>query len=251
MEQILVFGLACPFWVSFRYPSTVNAHLSYPFPPPTTLYGMLNAARGKPQDWHADRDTWQFSLIIESSGLPVETFSKIMKVYEIKGKAEPLPNGKYPFGVFSRTTLIRQKLIGTRYSVYLKAQPEQLQEALQALSDPHWSLYLGESDDVVDVVEPRIVECIREPLNHAHSIIPGIQQGCRLVNVPLRYYQVGQRWTVDYQVYSLPPDDRGTELSKPIMAYMIEDRNVIFNDPNSSQTQSNVVRSSLGLPHRV
>ncbi|MXV73924.1 CRISPR-associated protein Cas5, partial [Candidatus Poribacteria bacterium] len=58
---------------------------TYPFPPPTTLYGMLNAARGMPQDWSDDRDKWQVSLVIESSGESIQTFSKILKIYEENG----------------------------------------------------------------------------------------------------------------------------------------------------------------------
>ena len=79
MEKILTFELICPFWSSFRNPSTVNVHVTYPFPPPTTLYGMLNAARGMPSDWHEDREAWQFALVIKYPGELVETFSKIMQ----------------------------------------------------------------------------------------------------------------------------------------------------------------------------
>ena len=68
MEKILTFGVICPFWASFRQPQAVNVHVTYPIPPPPTLYGMLNAARGKPQDWNIDRDNWQISLIVESKG---------------------------------------------------------------------------------------------------------------------------------------------------------------------------------------
>lgn len=235
MEQILTFRLVCPFWASFRNPGTVNVHVTYPFPPPTTLYGLLNAARGKPQDWNADRDEWQISLVIESGGTLVETFSKVKKAARQEEK-----------GLFGRTTLIRQKLIGVSYAVYLKASQSLLIEAQNALEDPCWPLYLGESDDVVDVVSPHIVNSGPEPVQEIHSIIPGVVEGCRLLKVPVRFHEKGRRWSVDYVLYSLPSVSEGVRLEKPMLAYGVEGRNVVFNgrENHTGKTKPDVIRSS-------
>jgi CRISPR-associated protein Cas5h len=204
MEQILTFKLICPFWTSFRNPGTINVHVTYPFPPLTTLYGFLNAARGMPQDWYQDRNDWQISLVVESKGKLVETFSKIMKVYEDKTTGEErtqrmLEGGSK--GFFDRTTLIRQKLLGSCYNVYLKAKPNLLEDAKHALEEPKWPLYLGESDDLVDVVSPYIVTESPKPVQHIHSVVPGIVEGCRLVNIPVKYYQIKERWVAVFILY--------------------------------------------------
>ena len=218
MEKILTFGAICPFWTSFRQPQTVNVHVTYPIPPPPTLYGMLNAARGKPQDWNVDRDNWQISLIIESKGEFLETFSKIFK---------PARDGE---GLFDRTILMRQKLIKVHYTIYIKANESLLVEAQQALNAPHWPLYLGESDDVVDIIYPRIVECQPIEVQQIHSIIPGFVEGCRLVNVPFRFTEASRsQWQTQRQIYSIPPDGESVTLSEPRLAYPIEGRNIIFN----------------------
>lgn len=232
MEKILTFGLICPFWTSFRNPGTVNVHATYPFPPLTTLYGMLNAARGMPQDWHDDRDEWQISLVIESRGKPIETFSKILKLYEEKRNKTEVAADQYGKAIFDRTTIIRQKIVGAHYLVYIKSSEALLEEAQSALMDPHWSLYLGESDDVVDVVSPKIVEVEMVSVQRIHSIIPGLAEDCRLVKVPQRFVKQGRSWRVEQQLYSMPPEGDGVELSEPKMAYSIEGRNVIF-DGNS------------------
>jgi len=246
MEQILTFKLICPFWASFRNPGTVNVHVTYPFPPLTTLYGFLNAARGMPQDWCLDRDDWQISLVVESKGKIIETFSKIMKVYEDKTGEERkrLMSEGSSKGVFDRTTLIRQKLLGSCYNVYLKAKPDLLEDAKHALEDPKWPLYLGESDDLVDVVSPHIVTESLKPVQQIHSVVPGIVEGCRLVNIPVRYYQIEKRWVADYRIYSLPPDKDGIEIAQTINAYTIEGRNIIFDGNDSSKAKPNVIRSS-------
>jgi len=266
MEQILTFKLICPFWASFRNPSTVNVHVTYPFPPLTTLYGFLNAARGMPQDWHQDRDNWQISLVVESRGKLIETFSKIMKIYDgdktkitEEEREKRILEGSSK-GLFDRTTLIRQKLLGSCYIVYLKAKPDLLEDAKHALEDPKWPLYLGESDDLVDVVSPHIVTESPKPVQHIHSIIPDIVEGCRLVNIPVRYYQIEKQevkkkkqteekkepWVADYRIYSLPPDKDGIELAQTINAYDVEGRNIIFDERNndSSKAKPNVIRSS-------
>jgi len=219
MEKILTFGAICPFWASFRQPQTVNVHVTYPFPPPPTLYGMLNAARGKPQDWNRDRSQWQLSLIVESSGIFLETFSKIFK---------PAREGG---ALFDRTILMRQKLVNVHYTIYLKASEPLLSEAQQALRAPHWPLYLGESDDVVDVIKPRVVESKPRDVQEVHSIIPGFVEGCHLVNVPSRYTETTrQQWQIDRQIYSIPPEGEAAMLTKPRQAYPIEGRNIVFDE---------------------
>ena len=223
MEKVLTFGLICPFWTSFRNPSTVNVHVTYPFPPPTTLYGMLNAARGMRSDWHEDREAWQFALAIKCPGMLVETFSKILQT----SRSDQNPDSPYDT---NRKTVIRQKIVGARYLVYIKSSDTLLEEARSALMDPYWSLYLGESDDVVDVVSPEIVEVDKVSVEHIHSILPGLAEGCRLVKVPYRFIKQGKNsWRVEQQLYSIPPDNEGIHLSEPKLAYPIEGRNIVFN----------------------
>ena len=219
MEQILTFSVICPFWASFRQPQTVNVHVTYPFPPPPTLYGMLNAARGMPQDWGADRDDWQLSLIIESKGQFLETFSKIFKPARESGS------------LFERTILMRQKLVKVHYTIYLKASESLLIEAQQALYAPYWPLYLGESDDVVDVISPRIIQSQPANVQQIHSIVPGFVEGCQLVNVPSRYTEAArEQWQMERQIYSVPPEGEPVVLTEPRLAYPIEGRNVIFDE---------------------
>ena len=141
---------------------------------------MLNAARGMPQDWQDDREEWQISLVIKSNGKLIQTFSKIMKIYEEKRKKAEAAKDKYGKGVFQKTTVMRQKMIDVSYTAYFKSTETRLIEAQQALLSPHWPLYLGESDDLVDVISPRIVEVEPIPVTHIHSIIPGLEQDCRL-----------------------------------------------------------------------
>jgi len=115
------------------------------------------------------------------------------------------------------------------YTVYLKAVETQLIQAHRALLSPQWPLYLGESDDLVDVLSPRIIEVESISVPCIHSILPGLAEGCRLVKVPHRFIKQGKNWHVEQQLYSIPPEGEGIELSESKMAYSIEGRNVIFH----------------------
>lgn len=183
---------------------------------------MLNAARGMQSDWHEDREAWQFTLVVESQGTLVETFSKIMQTPHSSRKGDSLYDT-------NRKIVIRQKLVGASYLVYIKSSEILLEEAKSALMNPYWSLYLGESDDLVDVVSPEIVEVDKVSVERIHSIIPRFAEGCRLVKVPYRFNKQGSSWHVEQQLYSIPPKDKGIKLSEPKLAYSIEGRNILFN----------------------
>ena len=45
--EALKFDLEVPFWCSFGDFSTLNIKLSYPFPPLTTLFGLIQNSMGK------------------------------------------------------------------------------------------------------------------------------------------------------------------------------------------------------------
>lgn len=184
---------------------------------------MLNAARGMQSDWHDDREAWQFSLVVKAQGTFVETFSKIMQT----SRRDQNPNSLYDM---NRKTVIRQKIVGASYLVYIKSNESLLEEARSALMDPYWSLYLGESDDVVDVNSPEIVEVDKVSVERIHSIIPRFAEGCRLVKVPNRFIQQSKNsWHVEPQLYSIPPEKDGIQLNEPKLAYPIGKRNVVFN----------------------
>ena len=125
--------------------------------------------------------------------------------------------------LFDRTILMRQKLIKVHYTIYLKTDEELLVESQQALCAPHWPLYLGESDDIVDIITPRIVECQLTEVQRIHSIIPGFVEGCQLVNVPTRYTEASrEQWQMHRQIYSIPPEGESVILSEPRLAYNID-----------------------------
>ena len=218
METILTFRLVVPFWSSFRVPTSINVHLSYPFPPFTTLYGLINSARGKPQDWQEDRKAYRFGLVVLKKGYGVEGFSKIMKISRSDTK------------VFDHTIVIRQKLLFSQYQVYVKGENSLLEETLLALQNPHWPLFLGESDDLVDLVEPCLTEAEAKDGSFVHSIIQGVVPNCSLVSIPVRFEFENKRWAPLSAVFSIPPEGEGVSLPYAMKIYTIGDKSILFHE---------------------
>ena len=157
-EVCLGLRLRVPFWCSFRDPISSNVHRTFPIPPPSTLYGLVAAALGLSQDDYSRRDEMRFATAIEKEGEQVESFSKWMKIAE-PAKDATQKEAREAMRVrglltadeatWVSTTLTRQKLIQPVWIVGVLCSSEVANEISRAFHNPHWPLYLGESDDSV------------------------------------------------------------------------------------------------------
>lgn len=135
--NILRADLQVPWWCSFRVPQSVNVHLTYPVPPPTTLYGLVANALGLPQDDYSWRSRLQFGVRILKRGSLIETYTQWQKWNPSKNAYTML--------------VTKQKLLKPAYRLYIGGEANHLEHISDALKDPARILYLGESDDVVEV----------------------------------------------------------------------------------------------------
>jgi|GEM_PF-2362671 len=140
--KVLTADLTVPGWCSFRIPHSINAHFTYLAPPPTTIYGLIANALGMRQDDYSLSKKLEINVRILKQGEIVETFSRWQKW-------NPAKNSMY-------TVLIKQKIIQPAYRIYLFSSAANLQMIMQALLNPARLLYLGESDDIVEINEVRL-----------------------------------------------------------------------------------------------
>lgn len=135
--KVLTADLTIPGWCSFRIPHSINTHLTYLAPPPTTIYGLIANALGMRQDDYSLLVKLGINVRILNQGEVVETFSRWQKW-------NPGKDNMY-------TTLMKQKIIQPAYRIYLSSSESILEAIRQALLNPARLLYLGESDDVVEI----------------------------------------------------------------------------------------------------
>ncbi len=87
--EILKFDLKVPYWCSFRHFGAINIQQTYPFPPPPTIFGMIQNALGKTQKPNAKEtfrdyrgyDNLNFSVVIRDTGEKLDDYANVMKGY--------------------------------------------------------------------------------------------------------------------------------------------------------------------------
>jgi len=212
--------LYVPFWCSFRDPLTSNVHRTFPVPPPSTLYGLVAAALGLPQDDQSYRTAIRFAVAIDQSGDLVETYSKWMKAAEDPlSKATPANKPKIEaalqamrnrgeltpdLAVWISTPIIRQKIIQPIFTIGILCQQEIAQEIADAIRHPAFPLYLGESDDVVDVEQLGLQ--MPEPTTApATGAVSGVREGGTLASLPCRFVSAARgRWEMTRWLVTVP-----------------------------------------------
>jgi CRISPR-associated Cas5-like protein len=214
MDNSVCLGLRIhvPFWCSFRDPLTSNVHRTFPIPPPTTLYGLCAAALGLAQDDISRRHQMRFAIAVEREGELVETYSTWKKAGESpKGEAQKVAfaaikargNLAPDEAQWISTPIIRQKLIQPVYTIGIwtsKAVSEELQTAFKS---PTWPLYLGESDDGIDV-EILGEEIPRSSTQPATGAVEGIQGGGILASLPRQFKITNKKWELERWLVTVP-----------------------------------------------
>lgn len=309
--EALRFKMDVPFWCSFGDFSSLNIKFSYPFPPVTTLFGMIQNAMGKPalhelskkeeksvkSEYINQFNSLKFSIILNDPGDIVEDFTNIHKgSREIEAFQDSLgeniknmfeneskevknsktinklksynfysylknddENKKYDdvlkiiksnncdyifdeikkFWIFNSnglngyncnkdwisTQINRQKIVNPKFTIYITSSSDEysIYNIKNALENPVRLLYLGESDDIVDIHNVEIVDIVESISSNISSVLLGIHQNSQLVNVPfnLKYENDVEKIR---QVCSIP----NGEIEKEIDSYMYDGENFVF-----------------------
>jgi len=149
----LAFNLDVPYTAAFRRFETTSLVLSYPVPPFTTLRGLLANALGL--GW-ADPLWTELERVLRlnvSPLVPLQPQLQMVKLLKAVRRENPNDSGRH----FPSSPVYQQFYVRPCYRVYCgvaASRPEAAQEVRilrDALLDPARPLYLGQSDDLVDV----------------------------------------------------------------------------------------------------
>jgi CRISPR-associated Cas5-like protein len=239
VENILRAELVVPFWCSFRDPTSINVHNTFRLPPLTTLFGLVANAMGLEQDDYTLRPQVRFAIGIRQPGELVETYSKIMKVREAKTPTEAAKPGN----LYISTAVIKQKLVQPVFRMYILADNDLLTQIQTALNSPARPLYLGESDDVVDVIAPAIIsarvvqtnrfDCAVHDMRSLHASEPPAS----VVNLPYNFARRGKSdWALQRRLYVYRLTDLPLVLETENEGLEIEGRHIIFEPPIEGQS---------------
>ncbi|ALM74691.1 CRISPR-associated protein Cas5 [Thermococcus barophilus] len=191
------------YFVSFRKPTTTALSLTYLLPPFTTIRGLIANALGLPRDSFEIQE-W-FKIGIKPDGRPQKNKEMAKFLKFIKRDKETRYLRTFPSSPVHREFLVRPS-----YWLYLVGEENKIKGIYKALSNPKRPLYLGTSDDLVDleVFEPIKVE--KTQSNEVHSILDGVYEGCLIENLPYRFVPVKDKRGnlkevhLEYKLVSIP-----------------------------------------------
>ena len=310
MMEALKLDLEIPFWCSFGDFSTLNLKMSYPFPPLTTLFGLIQNSMGKlavhslnnsklekklKKEYVKEFNNLEFAVIIKDQGILVEDYVNIHKGSREKEKTEEnlkkvlenfIKNSdyedeiksyisdlkKYSFykylndeqnndfdeifykvnnlnsnildeiknfwisesagiknyninKIWLSTQINRQRLISPYFSIYISSDDNNefsLESIEKHLSNPERPLYIGESDDVVNILNMSIVDIKRTSSSKISSVLPGLYSNCELVKVPTNL-----KFDEDNEYLTLCSIPQG-ELDTVVECYEYDGENFVF-----------------------
>ncbi len=149
-----------PIQVHFRIPYNSLLLDSYPFPPRTTAIGMLAGAMGLPEEgFRKLLGELSYGVIIEDPGARIEETAAIFK-----NPGSPL----YPI-----TKVI---YYGPYYRLFFAGNEETVERAYEALLDPVFTPYLGDSESLFYPARreyARIVDVKEDNERIIKSVVPG------------------------------------------------------------------------------
>ncbi|MBO8179318.1 MAG: CRISPR-associated protein Cas5 [Archaeoglobus sp.] len=190
----LKFRIDCPYFATFREPTSTSLILTYVIPPYTTIRGVISNALGLSRD-DLRVQNW-FKIGIKS--LRFEKSREMAKILKLKG------TGRKYERTFPSSPMFREFLVEPSYEVYLVGDEDKIRKTYLALLNPARPLYLGGSDDLVDldVFEP--VEVEETETKELWSVVGGVHEGCVVEKVPYKFVKVGRRFDVVYKTVSIP-----------------------------------------------
>jgi len=190
----LKFKIDCLYFNTFRKPISTSLILTYFIPPYTTIRGMISNALGLPRDDLRVQEWFKIGI----KPLNFEKCREMAKILKLKG------TGKYYQRTFPSSPMFREFLVESSYKIFLVGNDERIKEAYSALLNPKRPLYLGGSDDLVDIEVFEPVEVEETETDEVCSIVEGVYEGCIVERVPYKFMRVGRTFSVEYKTVSIP-----------------------------------------------
>ena len=190
----LKFRVDCPYFTTFREPTSTSLILTYLVPPYTTIRGMISNALGLPRDDLRVQEWFKIGI----KPLNFEKCREMAKILKLKG------TGKNYQRTFPSSPMFREFLVEPSYEIFLAGDDERIKEVHSALLNPKRPLYLGGSDDLVDVYVFEPVEVEEVDSSEVWCVVEGVYDGCIVEKLPYKFVRAGRTFSVEYKTVSIP-----------------------------------------------
>lgn len=223
----LRFRLEGLYFATFRKPISTSLILTYLIPPYTTLRGLIANSLGLRRDDYSIQDWVKIGIkplnFLDSS----KELSKILKLISREQKFRcntcqntwtttskaskcpkcnsidfiDIPNYKH---LFSSAPVFKEFLIQPSYEIFLAGEKEKINIIHNGLLQPARPLYIGSSDDLVDIVPSSPLEIQEITSNEVTGVIEGVHENCIIENIPFKFIKNGNEFSLQYKTISIP-----------------------------------------------
>jgi CRISPR-associated protein Cas5h len=177
-------------------PTTTSIILSYQIPPFTTIRGLISNALGLARDDFKLQELIKIGIRTYGDYNSMIEFAKMLK--SISRDTKSMFKRKFPSSPMKQEFLIRPK-----YKIYAVGDGSIIEDINDSLQNPKRPLYLGQSDDFVDIDLLQISPVTKSKSHTIQSLVAGIHPNCEIVRIPYNFIQE-KTTQIQYITLSIP-----------------------------------------------
>jgi len=178
---------------------------------------MIANALGHQQHDHSLQEQIRLSIRMRDPGFKNVEMAKVLKLKESPAP----PSTRYP-----SSPMFREYLVNPKYEIFVGGQAEVITRVQEALMFPARPLYLGQSDDLVELETSDVIDVEEVEVDHIHTVVEGIYPGCLVEKVPFTFSEEKGKYSVVYKVISIPVNEQ--PIDKTGNAYLFKEMNVFL-----------------------
>jgi len=147
---------------SFRSPASMNYQESLPFPPPTTITGIIGAATGREyfEAQNYCRDLSYGVRIQENEGIAKDPWA----IKKVKGGGKSI----------GKAVVIREVIYRPNMVLIIAGHDSKLEEIEEALTDPCFPLSLGRDDEFITSIQTQLTHAEKiEEAEISNTVVKG------------------------------------------------------------------------------
>jgi CRISPR-associated protein Cas5h len=195
----LKFRIEALYFTNFRKSTSTSLINTYSIPPFTTIRGLISNALGLKRDDLRVQDWIKIGIQPQNN---LNRSTEMTKVLKLKG------TGKKYQKTFPSAPIFKEFLVNPIYDIYIASEQEVIEKIYFALKNPKRPLYVGASDELVDVTVFEPVKIEKKPFNETYSVVEGIYENCIIEKIPYKFLQAGRNFSLEYKTISIPKNGK-------------------------------------------
>lgn len=191
----LKFRIEALCFTNFRKSTSTSLINTYSIPPFTTIRGIISNALGLKRDDLRVQNWIKIGIKPQNN---INRSTEMTKVLKLKG------TGKKYQKTFPSAPIFKEFLVNPIYDIYIAGEQDIIEKIYFALENPKRPLYIGASDELVDVTVFEPLEIEKKPFNEIQGVVEGIYEDCLIEKIPYKFLQAGRNFSLEYKTISIP-----------------------------------------------